>query len=44
VVATTFSHPLDRLDQADYIVPDLTGMDARLTGDRIELRFLPLER
>jgi sugar-phosphatase len=44
VIATTFSHPLDRLDQADYIVPDLTGMDVRLAGDKIELRFLPLER
>lgn len=44
VIATTFSHPLDRLDRADYLVSDLTGMEVRVSGAKIELRFLPLER
>jgi sugar-phosphatase len=44
VIATTFSHPTERLEEADYIVPDLTGIDVGVAGDKIELRFLPLER
>lgn len=44
VIATTFSHPTERLEEADYIVPDLTGVAVQLTCDVIELRFLPLAR
>jgi mannitol-1-/sugar-/sorbitol-6-phosphatase len=44
VIATTFSHPGELLKEADYIVPDLTGIDIHVAGGRIELRFLPLER
>lgn len=43
VIATTFSHPSEQLEEADYIVPDLTGIAVQLAGDPIELRFLPLE-
>ena len=44
VIATTFSHPSERLEEADYIVPDLTGVSASSAGDSIELRFLPIAR
>jgi sugar-phosphatase len=44
VIATTFSHPTERLEAADYIITDLTGVIASLAGDAIELRFLPLAR
>jgi sugar-phosphatase len=44
VIATTFSHPIDSLDAAHYLVSDLTGMAAEaLPGDDgLELRFTPL--
>lgn len=44
VIATTFSHPTERLEQADYIVPDLTGVSASYSGNAIDLRFLPIAR
>lgn len=44
VIATTFSHPGELLEEADYIVPGLTGIAVQLVGDAIELRFLPLAR
>ena len=44
VIATTFSHPTERLEEADYIVPELIGVTATTAGDAIELRFLPLVR
>jgi sugar-phosphatase len=44
VIATTFSHPSERLEAADYIVSDLTGVSACRSGDAIVFRFLPLER
>lgn len=38
VVATTFSHPVESLDAAHYLVGDLTGVQVRLAGDGITLR------
>lgn len=45
VVATTFSHPIESLDAAHYLVPDLTGMSVhKLDGNEgITLTFTPLE-
>ncbi len=44
VVATTFSHPVDELDAAHYLVDDLTGMNVSvLPGDEgLVLSFTPL--
>lgn len=44
VIATTFSHPTERLEAADYVITDLTGLTASVARDAIELRFLPLAR
>jgi sugar-phosphatase len=46
VIATTFSHPIDSLGAANYLVPDLTGIVVTplADGDGLELRFTPLER
>ena len=44
VIATTFSHPTERLKEADYIVADLIGIEVHRAGDVIELRFFPLVR
>ena len=44
VIATTFSHEVESLGIADYIVPELTGVTAAVTGVGIELRFQPLVR
>jgi mannitol-1-/sugar-/sorbitol-6-phosphatase len=44
VIATTFSHPIDSLDDAHYLVRDLTGIAAEtLPGDEgLVLRFTPI--
>jgi sugar-phosphatase len=46
VIATTFSHSVESLAAAHYLIPDLTGVEVKkLEGDQgIELRFTPLER
>jgi len=46
VVATTFSHPIDSLGAAQYLIPDVTGIAVEsLPGDEgLALRFTPLER
>lgn len=46
VVATTFSHSIQSLDAAHYLVADLSGVEATiLPGDEgIELKFVPLPR
>jgi sugar-phosphatase len=46
VVATTFSHSIESLGAADYLIPDLTGVEVTsLPGDEgLVLRFTPLER
>ncbi len=44
VIATTFSHPIQALSAADYLVPDLTHVTAENVneGQAITLRFTPL--
>jgi mannitol-1-/sugar-/sorbitol-6-phosphatase len=42
VVATTFSHPVESLDAAHYLVSDLTGIQVAANHDGLSLRFLPL--
>ena len=44
VIATTFSHSVESLSAADYLVADLTGMGVRNLGeqDGLELSFTPL--
>jgi len=46
VIATTFSHPIDTLDAAHYLIPDVTGISVEtLPGDAgLVLRFTPLAR
>lgn len=46
VVATTFSHPIETLDAAHYLVSDLTGVSvAPLAADAgLALSFVPLPR
>jgi sugar-phosphatase len=46
VVATTFSHPIEALDAAHYLVNDLTGVrvETQEGGDGLILRFAPLAR
>ena len=39
VVATTFSHPVESLDAAHYIVEDLTGMRVTVLPDGLTLSF-----
>jgi sugar-phosphatase len=44
VVATTFSHPIESLDAADYLIEDLTGVEAAtLPGDEgLVLKLTPM--
>jgi sugar-phosphatase len=42
VVATTFSHPVESLDAAHYLVTDLTGITVESVGDGIALNLIPL--
>ncbi len=44
VVATTFSHSIETLDAAHYLVTDLTGVSVEplAGGDGVALRFTPL--
>jgi len=44
VVATTFSHPVESLDAAHYLITDLTGMNVTLLSgnEGLELNFTPL--
>jgi sugar-phosphatase len=46
VIATTFSHPIDTLEAAHYLIPDVTGISVEtLPGDAgLVLRFTPLAR
>lgn len=37
VIATTFSHSVESLDAAHYLVPDLTGISAQTTPDGLTL-------
>ncbi|MGD0914708.1 MAG: HAD-IA family hydrolase [Terracidiphilus sp.] len=42
VIATTFSHPVESLEAAHYLVEDLTGVTAKLDKAGVVLRFSPL--
>jgi mannitol-1-/sugar-/sorbitol-6-phosphatase len=42
VVATTFSHPVEALEQAHYLVRDLTSLVACQEGDELRLMLTPL--
>jgi sugar-phosphatase len=44
VIATTFSHPIDALQAAHYLIPDLTRVTAQIDedGSAIAIKFLPL--
>jgi sugar-phosphatase len=42
VIATTFSHSVESLDAAHYIVQNLTGIRVQSAGDEIVLHFTPL--
>jgi sugar-phosphatase len=44
VIATTFSHSIESLSAAHYLVPELTGVSARIheDGSGIVLKFVPL--
>jgi mannitol-1-/sugar-/sorbitol-6-phosphatase len=42
VVATTFSHPIESLDAAHYLVKDVTGVSVKTTHDGLVLRLTPL--
>ncbi len=42
VVATTFSHPVESLDAAHYLVRDLTGVKAATANGEIALQLTPL--
>ena len=42
VIGTTFSHPVESLDAAHYVVDDLTGVNAEVFAAGLVLRFKPL--
>jgi mannitol-1-/sugar-/sorbitol-6-phosphatase len=42
VIGTTFSHRIDELGAAHYLVTDLTGIAVNVLPDGIELTFAPL--
>lgn len=44
VLTTLFSHTVEELEAADWIVASLTDVDFRVTGDGVELEFEPLPR
>jgi mannitol-1-/sugar-/sorbitol-6-phosphatase len=43
VVATTFSHPIESLDAAHYLVKDVTGVTVERDADGLVLRLTPLQ-
>ena len=42
VIATTFSHPIETLNAAHYLVNDLTGVRVEQSGDSLALKLVPL--
>ncbi|MBT9332919.1 HAD-IA family hydrolase [Paracidobacterium acidisoli] len=44
VLATLFSHSLESLTAADWIVPSLKDVRVRVIGDAVEVEFEPVER
>lgn len=44
VIATTFSHSIESLSAAHYLIPDLTAIEAAADADGISLCFTPLSQ
>jgi sugar-phosphatase len=44
VLATLYSHSLDSLKDADWIVHSLDDVQVQVAGDALEVRFTPIER
>jgi sugar-phosphatase len=44
VIATTFSHSIESLSAAHYLVPDLNAIEVSEEGGDIVLQFTPIER
>ena len=44
VLATLFSHSLESLNAADWIVPSLQDVRVRVVNDAVEIEFEPVER
>jgi sugar-phosphatase len=44
VLATLYSHSFESLRHADWIVPSLEDVHVQVVGDRLEVRFTPMER
>jgi len=42
VVATTFSHPVESLDAAHFLIEDLTGVRVSVSAEGLVLSFVPL--
>jgi len=42
VVATTFSHPVESLDAAHFLIKDLTGVRVSVSAEGLVLSFVPL--
>ena len=42
VVATTFSHPVESLDAADYLIADVTCVTVERSQDGLVLRLIPI--
>jgi sugar-phosphatase len=42
VIATTFSHPIESLDAAHYLVTDLTGVTVAANADGLTLQIQPI--
>lgn len=42
VIATRFSHPVESLRAAHYLIEDLTGVNAAVANDGLTLQFTPL--
>jgi sugar-phosphatase len=44
VLATLYSHSLESLKDADWIVHSLDDVQVRVAGDALEFQFAPIER
>jgi sugar-phosphatase len=44
VIGTTFSHSIEALSAAHYLIADVTGIAVRVLADGLELEFKPLSR
>ena len=44
VIGTTFSHPIEELGAARYLVRDLTGISVEVIADQMTLWFTPISR